>query len=271
MHNNYKTTMCLATLVLAGQSIGQGIPAANPAGAHLVAAADPRMPTTQAATPMPRPSVNNQAPRNPPVIKPCERVDVDPPTYLTLGKSRIIRLSTPAARILVGGQSSSHAGKPTMTGDKNAPPSSANTPAASAQGGSDGVADVEITLLSPTELFFVGKKPGAMNVVLQSADGRCVVKDIIVTIDPDVLQGKLSELMPEETGIKVRAADNAIVLTGKVSDAIKLDEVMNLATAYGDGKKVVNMLRIMTPQQVMLEVKIAEVSKIGRASCRERV
>jgi len=31
--------------------------------------------------------------------------------------------------------------------------------------------------------------------------------------------------------------------------------------SYGDGKKVVNMLRIMTPQQVMLEVKIAEISK----------
>ncbi|WP_367379782.1 type II and III secretion system protein family protein [Collimonas arenae] len=100
-----------------------------------------------------------------------------------------------------------------------------------------------------------------MNVVLQSSDGRCVIKDIIVTVDPGSLQAKLNELMPEETGIKVRGAENALVLTGQVSDAVKLDEAMNLATAYGDGKKVVNMLRIMTPQQVMLEVKIAEVSK----------
>ena len=51
------------------------------------------------------------------------------------------------------------------------------------------------------------------------------------------------------------------MLTGNVSDAIKLDHVMSLATSYGDGKKVVNLLRINTPQQVMLEVKIAEVSK----------
>lgn len=100
-----------------------------------------------------------------------------------------------------------------------------------------------------------------MNVVLQSADARCVIKDIIVTIDPGTLQSKLAELMPDETGIKVRGAENALVLTGRVSDAIKLDEVMSLATSYGDGKKVVNMLRITTPQQVMLEVKIAEVSK----------
>ena len=67
--------------------------------------------------------------------------------------------------------------------------------------------------------------------------------------------------MPEETEIKVKSAENALLLTGKVSDAIKLDEIMSLATSYGDGKKVVNLLRIMTPQQVMLEVKIAEISK----------
>ena len=136
----------------------------------------------------------------------------------------------------------------------------APAPAAGPQA-SDGVADTEITLLSPTELFFLGKRTGSMNVVLQSTDGRCVVKDIIVTVDPDTLQAKLAELMPEETGIKVRGADTALVLTGNVSDAIKLDHVMSLATSYGDGKKVVNLLRINTPQQVMLEVKIAEVSK----------
>jgi pilus assembly protein CpaC len=41
----------------------------------------------------------------------------------------------------------------------------------------------------------------------------------------------------------------------------KLDEAMRVAMAYGDGKRVVNLLRVTTPQQVMLEVKIAEVSK----------
>lgn len=207
--------------------------------------------TRPAATPAP---ASRPAPAAAP--KPCESVTVDPPVYLTLGKSRVIRLQTPAARMLVGGQSSSRAGKAVTAGDKSAPPA-----AASAGEAPDGVADMDITLLSPTELFFLGKKAGSMNVVLQGADGRCVVKDIIVTIDPDTLQGKLAELMPEENGIKVRGAENAIVLTGRISDAIKLDEVMSLATAYGDGKKVVNMLRIMTPQQVMLEVKIAEVSK----------
>jgi pilus assembly protein CpaC len=230
---NYKTLIALAALALTSQSFGQANPAANPA-----------------STP---------APRAGSAIRPCQSVVVDPPTHLTLGKSRVIRLDIPAVRMLVGGQSSSRAGRPVSANDKAAPGAAPAAPSSGAA--DDGVADLEITLLSPRELFFLGKKAGSMNVVLQSADGRCVVKDITVTMDPDTLQSKLTELMPEETGIKVRAAENTVVLTGKVSDAVKLDEVMSLAGAYGDGKKVVNMLRIMTPQQVMLEVKIAEVSK----------
>lgn len=200
-------------------------------------------------------SNRSKAQRSASSINPCKSVEVDPPTYLTLGKSRLIRLAIPAARMIVGGEASSRVGRPPDADNKTGTP-----PAASAKM-EEGVANLDITLLSPRELFFLGKKAGSMNVVLQSADGRCVVKDIIVTIDPGTLQSKLGELMPEETGILVKAAENSVVLTGKVSDALKLDEVMNLASAYGDGKKVVNMLRIMTPQQVMLEVKIAEVSK----------
>jgi pilus assembly protein CpaC len=209
-----------------------------------------------------KPVVRAPAPRAAPVLRPCDSVSVDPPTYLTLGKSRVVRLAVPATRIVVGGQATSHTAQP-MT--SNAPTAAANppavAPAAGPQSGMEGVADVDIVLLSPTELYFVGKKSGSMNVVLQSADGRCVVKDIIVTIDPETLQAKLRELMPDENTVKVSGAENALVLTGSVSDAVKLDQIMNVATSYGEGKKVVNLLRVNAPQQVMLEVKIAEVGK----------
>jgi len=196
-------------------------------------------------------------PRNAP-LKPCTTVTVDTPTHVLLGKSTVVKLDIPAARMVVGGLSSGRAGKPVeMIEDKSLPPGMRPVTVAT----NDGVADVDVILLSPTELFFIGKRTGSMNVVLQSADGRCSVKDLVVTIDPGTLQAKLAELMPEETGIRVIGAENALVLTGKVADAVKLDQVVSLATSYGEGKKVVNMLRITTPQQVMLEVKIAEVSK----------
>jgi pilus assembly protein CpaC len=197
---------------------------------------------------------------NAPTVRPCQSVTVDPPTYITLGKSQVIHLDFPAARILVGGTGASAAGRPAMAGSGPGPgPGPRAQPTQGA--GSIGVADTEITLLSPTDLFFLGRKTGSMNVVLQSAEGRCVVKDIVVTIDPTTLQGKLAELMPDESGVRVRAAEDAIVLTGNVSNAVALDQVVTLASTYGDGRKVVNFLSVSSPQQVMLEVKIAEVSK----------
>ena len=192
-------------------------------------------------------------------LQPCASAVMDQPSYVTLGKSSIIRLSTPIARMLVGGQPSSRAAAPVGSVAAAGQPAVPAVPVRNPD--LEGVGSVDITLLSPTELFFLGKKAGSMNVILQSADGRCFIRDIIIAIDPGTLQSKLGELMPEESGIKVRGAENALVLSGQVSDAVKLDQVMSLATSYGDGKKVVNLLRVMTPQQVMLEVKIAEVSK----------
>lgn len=182
----------------------------------------------------------------------------DQPTQAVLGKSVVIPLRARVVRIVVSGQPPGRAAAPAAVpaGAQPAPAAAANANAG------EGVADIDVTLLSPTDLFFRGRQAGSMNVVLQSADGTCYIKDVIVTIDPLALQAKLGELMPEERGIRVRSAEKSIVLTGEISSALKLDDVMSLASAYGaDGKKVVNLLRVATPQQVMLEVKIAEVSK----------
>lgn len=218
-------------------------------------------PASSTAPPIPSPQRTRMAAAPAPAIKPCATVTVDPPRQLTLGKSQVIRLDQPAARIVVGGQSASRAGRPLGAAQPGAPAAGAPGAAPAPQGDALGVADTEITLLSPTELFFLGRKTGSMNVVLQGADGRCVVKDLVVTIDPTTLQATLGSIMPEETGIKVASAENNIILTGSVSNAIVLDHVMSLAGSYGDIKKVVNLLRVTAAQQVMLEVKIAEVSK----------
>lgn len=225
-----------------------------------------------AATAAPQPAAGKPvaaAPRSSASIKPCSSVEVDPkPTMVILGKTTVVRLDKPVVRMIVGGQPSTRAAgaagstAENQNADSNGNGADAKSPQAPA--GKDEmpfVSDVEITLLSPTEMFVLGRKSGSMNVVLQRADGQCLVKDIIVTIDSQALQMKFAELMPEETGIGVKSAENSVVLTGMVSDALKLDSVMNIAEAYGDGKKVVNLLRVGAPQQVMLEVKIAEVSK----------
>lgn len=245
MHNNHKSLALLTALALTGPSF-----AADPPAAAV-------QPTAAAQS---APSASSSG------TKRCTSVvHDDRPTYVTLGKSTVIPLDVRVARIVVSGQPPTRAPAPSAAA--TAAPGQAPAPAparpapASQTNATDGVADMEVMLLSPTDLFFRGKVAGSMNVILQNAQGACFIKDIIVTIDSGALQAKLTELMPEENRIKVRGAERAIVLTGEISDALKLDDVMSLATSYGDGKKVVNLLRITSPQQVMLEVKIAEVSK----------
>ena len=186
----------------------------------------------------------------------CKSVVTAPVTQVMLGKAAVIPLTSPVTRIFASGQPPAAGARQQAANaaQQAAPP----TPAAS---DASPIADMEVLLLSPADLFVRGKKAGAASIILQDANGVCYLRDIVVSVDPAALQAKLAELMPEEPGISVGSAENAIVLSGKVSDAAALDEALRLAGAYGDGKRVVNMLRVSAPQQVMLEVKIAEVSK----------
>jgi pilus assembly protein CpaC len=70
----------------------------------------------------------------------------------------------------------------------------------------------------------------------------------------------------------VAAAFDSVVLMGTVTDATAVTRVLDLANAYvrnagggasiaGANPRIVNMLSTGAPQQVMLEVKVAEVSK----------
>lgn len=194
-------------------------------------------------------------------LRSCSATEVEQPVHVTLGKSSVVKLPYRVTRIAVGGSQTGQRVETAAPTPSEQPGMAGMARAAQSSSESDGVSDVRITLLASNELFILGRKAGAMNVILQDTDGRCHVRDIIVTIDPEALQGMLEELMPGERGLKVRAAEHSLVLTGEVSDLNVLDQVLALAGSYGDGKKVVNLLRVSAAQQVMLEVKIAEVSK----------
>ena len=178
------------------------------------------------------------------------------PLSITLGKSTLIRLPTPAVRLVVGGLPSGYAGKP---GDGGTPAASA--PAGADRGSKSGVADVDVLLLGTNELYLLGKHVGSMNLILQNAAGVCTIMDVAVTMDAGSLQGKLSQLMPDEKEIRVAAAEDTLILSGEVSSPLKVERAIVLASAYAPDKKVINLMRTSGVQQVMLEVKVAEISR----------
>ena len=128
---------------------------------------------------------------------------------------------------------------------------------------------VQVDVTSPREVVLHAKAIGSTMVIILDKSGQSAVMDVRVVavttaMDAANLQTKLQQIMPNEKGIKVSTAAESLVLSGTVSDAVKADRAMALAEAYGGkdkDKKVINMLQVAAPQQVMLEVKMAEVSK----------
>ncbi len=124
-----------------------------------------------------------------------------------------------------------------------------------------------------SEFSLYGKKIGATSMTFRTEDGRCAQIELTVSTNMSTVQNKIAELLPEERDIRVTSAGSATVLVGTVMDPTSADRAVTIAKAYqskgATGAKsagsssidVINLLNVAAPQQVMLEVKIAEVQK----------
>ncbi|MBF0586282.1 pilus assembly protein N-terminal domain-containing protein [Prosthecochloris sp. N3] len=192
-----------------------------------------------------------------------------PPSYLVpAGESRVYRLDRPIERVAVGDPS---------------------------------VADYII--LNPTELYLLGKKPGATNLIIWDKQGSFISRPLQVSRNITHIRDMLKAILPDEKDIRLFAWGQALVLSGTVSDELAAETVYRLVKAYLGGKVpavnpeytlinrrpasaaaanitgkvksspdsgseepaslrgVVNLLTVRDPQQVRLEVRIAEVSR----------
>jgi pilus assembly protein CpaC len=153
-------------------------------------------------------------------------VRIAPPLRLTAGKSMLLQLPESAERLSVGNPE---------------------------------VADV--MLINPREIYLLGKKSGHTNLLVWTAEGSTTLRDISVGSDTDSLYAKLREYVPSAENLRVDSVADTLVLSGRVSDGMKVQRLMALTEAFNGNKKVINLLRVHGAHQVMLEVKVAEVSK----------
>ncbi|WP_126283613.1 type II and III secretion system protein family protein [Burkholderia stagnalis] len=131
----------------------------------------------------------------------------------------------------------------------------------------------QATMVSPQTLYILGLSVGTTNMIVQGKSGTCRIIDVAVGADAGGLQASLAQLMPGERDIHVSTAADTIVLAGNVSSSQAAQQASAIAKAYANsgsgngangenkGGNVLNMLTVTAPQQVMLEVKVAEVSK----------
>lgn len=118
----------------------------------------------------------------------------------------------------------------------------------------------DVVPITNRSVYVLGKNMGTTSLTLYDAGGR-VISVIDVAVGPDViaLTDQYRKLLPGEP-IEANISNDSIVLTGMVNSAGAADRAAQLAKAYA-GDKVINLLSVGASQQVMVEVRFAEVSR----------
>jgi len=118
----------------------------------------------------------------------------------------------------------------------------------------------DVVALTNRSVYVLGKRLGTTNLTIYGADRQLLaVLDLVVSYDVESLKAKLHDVLPGEA-IEVRTVNGGILLSGTVSNETSLSETLAIAEQYAP-KSVTNAMTVQGSQQVMLQVKFAEVSR----------
>src|SRR5947207_1506600 len=120
------------------------------------------------------------------------------------------------------------------------------------------IADPQV--ITPTQVLVHGRSPGEVSLLIWDESERARSFDLRVDVDVTAAQEEVKRIFPEEQ-IDVSASRSAIVLSGHVTTEDVSKHAGLIAGAYS--KNVVNVLSFgrVGAQEVLLEVKFAEVDR----------
>jgi len=122
------------------------------------------------------------------------------------------------------------------------------------------IADVQVK--SPSLIYISAKAPGETVIyAVDASDSVLLNSPVRVEHDVSRLRSSLRQLAPGDP-VSADSVDGNLVLSGVVSDAGKADKVRALAASIAGevkGSQVINRMTVATPNQVNLQVRIAEV------------
>jgi pilus assembly protein CpaC len=115
-------------------------------------------------------------------------------------------------------------------------------------------------MLSAKQVYITGEAPGMTSLTVWDRSDKVLdVYDVDVAPDVSRLKRMLHDVLPEEKGLAVMASQDAITLSGTVRNSENLKKALTLAEVHAP--KVVNLVTVGGVHQVMLEVRVAEMSK----------
>lgn len=138
----------------------------------------------------------------------------------------------------------------------------------------DGVAEAKVMRSVRNEtgfhlrIYLKGQKPGSTTVTISGEDRNIYgIFDLEVLSDLSQIKQKVHDILPGEKDVSVSEANGFVTLTGTVSSAQALSQVLSLVEPYAPvdqetkKPKIINLLQVGGVQQVMLEVRVSEMSR----------
>jgi len=116
-------------------------------------------------------------------------------------------------------------------------------------------------LTSPYEIYVTGRAAGLTNMTLWLDKGNYRIYDVDVGYDVSRLKQQIQEILPKEKDLRVMAMHDSITLSGRVSSSSNLSQALAVARAHAPEGKVHNLVEVRGVQQVMLEVRVAEMQR----------
>jgi pilus assembly protein CpaC len=117
-------------------------------------------------------------------------------------------------------------------------------------------------VVQPREILIDGKAPGTISLIVWGSERR-LQYDLIVEQPMPALQQQLRQLFPGED-IQVALNGDAVVLSGRVSSTQLMLRAAEVARAAAPKGNVINLIQVpgaTDAQQVMLQVRFAEVNR----------
>lgn len=117
---------------------------------------------------------------------------------------------------------------------------------------------LDLTILGKDKVQISAKRPGVTQVVLWNEGEEAYTLDVIVFADARDLTMLLKSQFPR-SDIRVTPIADGVILHGYVDDLNDVGRILDLAKAYHP--KVHDNLKVAGAQQVLLQVKVMEVSR----------
>jgi len=117
---------------------------------------------------------------------------------------------------------------------------------------------LELTPLSPNQIQVAAKTTGVTQINLWGEDKKLYTVDVIVLGDVRELEMVLRSTFPS-AALKIMPVANAVLISGFVEQPEMIDRIVRVAEEYYP--KVINNMTVGGVQQVLLHVKVMEVSR----------